>query len=265
MRKTLFILSILAVSGFMLHAQSIERKVIASGGGTYDSPSLSVSYTFGETFVSTLANAGMMLTQGFQQSYSSNFTMKMYIQGYYAGSGRMEPVLYNEGVSPDTGMVDSVTVSLIDPATYVVVSQTKGSLSCSGFLTSTFPEKILGHGYYIKINHRNLIETWSASPVEFSLNTLYDFSVANSKAYQDPYNTNPQMIQVEPGVWAMYNGDVNQDGTIDALDFNDMEADANAFNFGYYVTDITNSGPVDALDFNQLEANSGLFLFVAHP
>jgi len=63
----------------------------------------------------------------------------------------------------------------------------------------------------------------------------------------------------------MYNGDVNQDGTIDALDFNDMEADASAFNFGYYVTDITNAGPVDALDFNQLETNSGYFLFVAHP
>jgi gliding motility-associated-like protein len=62
-----------------LHAmgQSVERKVIAAGGLNYQTPNLTITSTFGETFISTLDSNGLILTQGFQQPipYSCSFAL----------------------------------------------------------------------------------------------------------------------------------------------------------------------------------------------
>ena len=55
-------------------SQSIERKVIASGGINYQSATLNVSSTIGETFITTIGNSGLLLTQGFQQPVPYNCT-----------------------------------------------------------------------------------------------------------------------------------------------------------------------------------------------
>jgi hypothetical protein len=46
---------------------SIERWVIGSMGGNYTSGSWVMDYTLGETMVTTVSNAGNILTQGFHQ------------------------------------------------------------------------------------------------------------------------------------------------------------------------------------------------------
>lgn len=51
---------------------SIERSVVASGGGTYSNGStLSLDYTIGEPVITTVSSIGNILTQGFQQPFSS--------------------------------------------------------------------------------------------------------------------------------------------------------------------------------------------------
>jgi hypothetical protein len=84
-----------------------------------------------------------------------------------------------------------------------------------------------------------------------------------TNAFWDSFNL--PMKQVEPGVWAIYSGDINQDGTIDGLDMNYVEIDANNFAFGYNSSDLNGDGATDGLDMNILETNSNLFLFVARP
>ena len=84
-----------------------------------------------------------------------------------------------------------------------------------------------------------------------------------TNAFWDGFNL--PMVQVEPGIWALYSGDANQDGTVDGLDMNMIENDANAFAFGYNVSDISGDGATDGLDMNFVENNSNLFLFVAQP
>jgi hypothetical protein len=84
-----------------------------------------------------------------------------------------------------------------------------------------------------------------------------------TNAFWDGFNL--PMKQVEPGVWAIYSGDINQDGTIDGLDMNFVEIDANDFAFGYNASDLNGDGATDGLDMNILETNSNLFLFVARP
>lgn len=252
-------------------AQSISRKVIATAGGTLSGGGNTLSYTIGETAISTLTNSNVILTQGFQQPEVSLVLMnlKAFIQGYYQGDGLMYPVLFYEGIDPNPGSTntDTITVSLYLPsATSTAVQTFKGVIQTDGTLTCKFSNSILGHSYYIGLRHRSALETWSAAPVAFSSSvTSYDFSTAITQAYPDPFNTFPQMIEVEAGVWAIYNGDVNQDGTIDASDFNMMEPDVALGAFGYFNTDITGDGPVDGADFNLLEPNVSYNLFVSHP
>ena len=63
-----FILSFLClVVTYCSFAQTISRKVIASAGSSYEGADLQVGYTVGETFITTIANGNLMLTQGFQQ------------------------------------------------------------------------------------------------------------------------------------------------------------------------------------------------------
>lgn len=84
-----------------------------------------------------------------------------------------------------------------------------------------------------------------------------------TNAFWDGFNL--PMAQVEPGVWAIYGGDINQDGTVDGLDMNFIEIDATATAFGYNVSDITGDGATDGLDMNVVEINTNLSLFIAQP
>jgi hypothetical protein len=199
---------------------------------------------------------------------TTTLNVKMFIQGYYTGGGFMEPALFNEGVVTAGGTdVDSVTISLMAATSpYGLIAQFTGVVQTNGMIQCTFAPAIAGSSYYIRVsNPRNLLTTWSAGPVSLSALTTYDFSDDNLKAYQDIFSTSTQQVLVEPGVWAMYNGDVNQDETIDGFDFAAVEVDVNDFAFGYYLTDISNAGPVDGFDFAILEQNAALFLFVALP
>lgn len=50
-----------------IQAQSIERQVIASLGGSYSGSDLQADFTVGESVTATLAEGSFILTQGFQQ------------------------------------------------------------------------------------------------------------------------------------------------------------------------------------------------------
>lgn len=66
MKKVSTIIVSLLIAGF-LQAQTAERSVISSSGGSYSGPALQVDYTIGEMVISTVNNSGNILTQGFQQ------------------------------------------------------------------------------------------------------------------------------------------------------------------------------------------------------
>ena len=66
-------------------------------------------------------------------------------------------------------------------------------------------------------------------------------------------------------VYAIYSGDVNQDGLMDASDFNSMEGQVITLSTGYVTGDINGDGLADATDFNLLEKNVLKLLVVVHP
>ena len=67
------------------------------------------------------------------------------------------------------------------------------------------------------------------------------------------------------GRFAIYSGDVNQDGTVDFLDIQPTENNASLFQFGYDPTDVNGDGSTDLLDLLLIENNAGLFIYYARP
>jgi hypothetical protein len=71
--------------------------------------------------------------------------------------------------------------------------------------------------------------------------------------------------QVEPGVFAIYAGDLNQDGFVDVFDFPIFDADNAAFASGYVVSDMNGDGFVDVFDYPVFDANNQAFIMAVIP
>ncbi|HYE54108.1 MAG TPA: hypothetical protein VD996_04665, partial [Chitinophagaceae bacterium] len=68
--RTIWLL-VLLFNAALAQAQSIERKVIASGGVDLTQPACGISFTIGEVSVATFTQGSAVLTQGFQQPFNS--------------------------------------------------------------------------------------------------------------------------------------------------------------------------------------------------
>ena len=71
--------------------------------------------------------------------------------------------------------------------------------------------------------------------------------------------------QMEPGVFAIYSGDVNQDAVIDFIDQIFMDNDASNFAVGYLNSDLNGDSLVDVTDQGILDNNIANFIGVISP
>ena len=175
---------------------------------------------------------------------------KVCIQGFY------NPV-------SDAMVSDTVSVYLRNAASpYEVIDLARALLDSSGNGPFQFTNAVNGADYYIQLEHRNSLETWSNTPQQFTASVLdYDFTTANTQAYGD----NMIQINTSPVRFGIYSGDVNQDGIIDLNDVLMIYNDANAFGSGYVVTDINGDSVVDLNDVIIAYNNSVGFVAVIRP
>jgi hypothetical protein len=103
------------------------------------------------------------------------------------------------------------------------------------------------------------METWTASPVVMDTLANYDFTINANKAYGN------NQINMGAGVFALYSGDVNQDGAIESSDYFQMENDVINILFGYLNTDLTGDGAVESSDYFLMENNIIQTIFVQRP
>ena len=156
------------------------------------------------------------------------------------------------GVSPDPTDVDTIEIYLMNGTTpYEEIDHQKGVLKTNGRVSVTFSNAVIdGTSYYIKINHHNSIETWSASPVLFNSSTTYNFSSDITQAFgSNMVATNDNLY------WAIYNGDVNLDGSIDGLDFLRLDSHIQNGDGGYFDEDLNGDGSIDGLDYLIMDSN----------
>ncbi len=92
--------------------------------------------------------------------------IRMFIEGFYSAgnNGRMNNIgqggcLYLNGLSTNFNDADTIQISIMDQLTYAEVESHKVILQTDGNVSSIFNSLILGNSYFIKINHRNTLET----------------------------------------------------------------------------------------------------------
>ena len=133
--------------------------------------------TTGAISVSTSAGCSATSATNFVVNSFLSLDVKMFIQGFYTGSGTMTPVLYNNGLSTDPTDVDNVTIELHDATSpYTTAASAIGLLKTNGHCQIQLSGSLIGTSYYIVVKHRNSIETWSANPVLMGATTTFDFT-----------------------------------------------------------------------------------------
>ena len=107
--------------------------------------------------------------------------------------------------------------------------------------------------YYIIAVHRNSIETWSRTPVQFDDDLQYDFTSDSSQAYGNN-------LARKGTKWCIFSGDSVRDGVIDGGDLSIVSNEASAYLAGYRQGDVTGDRIVDASDL--MVVNNNVFRYV---
>lgn len=158
---------------------------------------------------------------------------------------------------------DTVRVFLRNSSSpYTIVDSAKAFTDPSGSAVFNFSSIVNGVPYYIQIKHRNSIETWSKTTQAFNSNNLsFDFTSVNSQAF----GNNMVYADASPIAYAIYGGDMNQNGSIDLTDVLSIYNDANAFLNGYVNTDLTGNNITDLNDLLIAYNNSVNFVAMVIP
>ncbi|MBK8550251.1 MAG: hypothetical protein IPL53_04000 [Ignavibacteria bacterium] len=189
-------------------------------------------------------------TNHFSYSYTSGYKIKLIHSGFYNTSTnklnmRDTVKAYLRNTFSPFSIVDSST-SILDSIT--MYADFKFNHAPSG-------------NYYIVLNHRNMLETWSKeggeSFVKFSVNE-YDFTSAQSQAY----GNNLKQIG---SVFGCFAGDVNKDSFIDLTDLISVNNNALDFAAGYKPSDLNGDNITDLTDLVLVYNNSTNFVKVIRP
>ncbi len=140
---------------------------------------------------------------------------------------------------------------------YNKIDSARVRITNTGFGQFTFPNVSSGAAYYLHLNHRNSIETWSSIPVYFdplTFETEYSFLTPSTVAY----GSNLTKIDNVPPTFGVWGADVDQDGIVDASDVSIVDNDAFAGVGGYVRSDVTGDNFVDAQDQSLADNNSSV-------
>ena len=206
----------------------------------------------------------MRFVNGFNkiESCPVQFNSNIMLECFYQGSGIMNNCLFITGITLDPTDADYITISAMQATSpFGLVDEQQGILKIDGSVNVVFgPSVISGNSYYIKLNHRNSIETWSADPIQLTTSTYYSFSSSPSQAYL----SNEDMTF--DGIYAaLFSGDLNHDGAVDATDFLILDPLLQNGAGGYLDEDLNGDGAVDGTDFLCLDINIQKGIGAAHP
>jgi chitinase len=206
-------------------------------------------------------NWDAVATCGARYEYAINFnnifrpsqilSLNIFIQGFYISAA-------------DTTRRDTIRVYLRDTvAPYIIADSSKAFLNTNGSAAFVFTKAQNNHRYYIQTKHRNSIETWSKAGGEiFSSSGLnYNFTASASQAF----GGNIIQVDTSPLRYAIYSGDVNQDGIADLSDLVLINNDASMFLTGYIYSDVNGDKITDLNDLLITYNNASGFAGVIRP
>jgi hypothetical protein len=188
-------------------------------------------------------------------------TIKVFTEGLYDSfSGLLRKAqdvdlityAYVDKFGGDTA--DVVTLELWTNTGAMVFSDLVG-LSTSGTIVLTL-DQTYDSDYFIYIRHRNSIPVSTPNAISFSGNSInHDFTTSASQAYFD------NQIMLASGIYGMFGGDVDQDGSVGAFDMIAVDNSSRNFLEGYFPEDVNGDAEVGAFDLIIVDNNSRNFVF----
>ncbi len=180
----------------------------------------------------------------------SNLALKVFLQGHYKTT--------NNTQTPDT--IKAVLMNYSNPT--IVYDSAQSISNSAGNCDLSFRNVPFDETCFLKVLHRNSIETWTAIPIGFPRGSgSYDLSANPVFAF----GQNVVQVRLSPARYAIYSGDVNQDRTVDATDVSLIDNDASNFLSGYVATDLTGDDFVDGTDFAIADNNAANFVSAVLP
>jgi hypothetical protein len=259
--KTLLVMTICAAFSVFASGQTLSPTVISTAGDYYTGTAATLSVTIGEPVVETYTSGSNVLSTGFQQSdLMKQLQLTLNLEGLWNGT-TMNKAQGTNGNQYPGNIADKITVELRQASNYntLVFSANGIDLSTGGQAAVRVPGTKSG-SYYLAVKHRNSIETVSAAPVSFSgMSVNYNFSDNISKAY----GNNLKLLL--SGVYGIFTGDINGDGSVNVLDLSGIGTDASNFVSGYINTDLNGDGIIDALDLIPTDNNAAGFVSAKKP
>ncbi|MBI5726628.1 MAG: hypothetical protein HY965_02160, partial [Ignavibacteriales bacterium] len=166
------------------------------------------------------------------------------IQGLFRAPGFADDTLeieLRESISPYTSVYAKKILTENNAAVFTIAD-----MACNG-------------QYYLVIRHRNAIETWSGTTVDFNSGKLeYNMSDSPSRAFGN------NLVLLD-SAWCLYSGDVNNDGIVDFSDLTLIDNAAFQFATGYLPEDVNGDGFVDFSDLTIVDNNAYIFAGVVSP
>lgn len=184
---------------------------------------------------------------------AKTLTLTTYIQGFYNSATNL--------------MVrDTVRVKLRSGTTpFAIIDSAKSYITTAGVGTYVFNNPAVSNAvnYYFQTKHRNALETWTKAPgQQFAGNVLaYNLTDDSTKAY----GSNQANVDASPKRYALYEGDVDQNGSVSLTDITQIYNASAVFSSGYVVNDINGDALVNLNDISLAFNNSSLFVAKIQP
>lgn len=154
-------------------------------------------------------------------------------------------IVYNDTINVYLCRTDFPSIN-VDSAKCIINNNANAPFTMSRALTGN---------YFVKVRHRNTIETWSKAGGELytrGSGFFYNFILPAGQAYDN----NQKLVSVVNGHYGMFSGDVNQDYAIDLADLALIDNGANAFLTGYVPEDLNADFFVDLTDYTFADNNA---------
>lgn len=191
--------------------------------------------------------------------HTRSHSLSVYLEGLYNGTG-LSKVLDELGEHFAGPVADEIMVKLVDGAANIVYQDLSVNLLTSGLSTINVPMNLTGT-YYLVVNHRNSVETWSTQMLDFTSGDVnYDFTSSVALTYGSNIKS---MVN---GKYAIYAGDVNQDLYVDGSDLDAVFNESSVGIYqGYRAANVNGDDWVDGSDLDMVFNNSSVGIQAVTP
>lgn len=145
MKKVIAILTVFA--GFCTaHAQTLDRRAVATSGGQLSNSNLSISYTVGEAVVGDFSSTNTKISQGFNQAYkddNSSVTNLIDNASFNVFPNPAENVLFISSETTSSFVIYNVLGKVVGTELKINPNETK-ELDVSGYATGVYYIRMTG-------------------------------------------------------------------------------------------------------------------------